>query len=74
MTETPGDEKLAFEEAFAQLEEIVAQMESGERTLDELIALYERGQALVRLCGARLDEADLRIQRLREDGTLEPLD
>lgn len=59
---------LTFEEAYAQLESIVAQLESGDLALDESVALYERGQLLARRCGALLDSAELRIQQVSEDG------
>jgi len=52
--------KLTFEQAYAQLEAIVAQLESGELSLDESVALYEKGQALAQLCSEMLDQAELR--------------
>jgi len=57
-------EGLSFEEAFAALEETVQQLERGNLTLDEAIALFERGQALARHCQARLDQAELRVKQL----------
>ena len=69
----PLPDDLSFEEAYRQLEDIVAQLESGELSLDESVALYERGQALARLCGEMLDRAELRIQQIDDDGTLRPL-
>jgi exodeoxyribonuclease VII small subunit len=65
---------LTFEQAYAKLEEIVARLESGDLTLDESVALYERGQQLARRCGEMLDSAELRVQQLAEDGTVSPLD
>lgn len=64
---------LTFEEAYAQLEAIVARLESGELTLEEAVTLYEQGQALARYCSELLDKAELRIQQIAEDGTLSPL-
>ncbi len=69
-----NDQTLTFEQAFAQLEEIVARLESGDLTLDESVTLYEQGQKLARLCGEMLDSAELRIKQLGADGTIEPLD
>ena len=69
-----NDQTLTFEQAFAQLEEIVTRLESGDLTLDESVALYEQGQKLARLCGEMLDSAELRIKQLGADGTIEPLD
>jgi exodeoxyribonuclease VII small subunit len=68
------NQTLTFEQAFAQLEEIVTRLESGDLTLDESVALYEQGQKLARLCGEMLDSAELRIKQLGADGTIEPLD
>lgn len=58
------DEKLKFEEAMAKLTEIVGKLESGEGSLAEMIALYERGMALIKECGARLDAYEARITKL----------
>ena len=56
--------ELSFESAFAELEEIVQQLEKGELSLEGAITLYERGQALARQCQTRLDQAELRVSRL----------
>lgn len=69
-----NDLKLSFEDAYAKLEEIAAQLEAGDLPLDESVALYERGQALARLCGGLLDAAELRIQQIDDAGALTPLD
>jgi exodeoxyribonuclease VII small subunit len=55
-----------FEEARAELERIVARLEGGDAGLEEAIALWERGEALYRLCLARLDAAQGRIETLAE--------
>ena len=61
-----GVKDMAFETAFAELEEIVQRLESGDLTLEEAISLYERGQALAHHCQDRLDRAELRITQLEE--------
>lgn len=58
------NENLSFEEAFAELEEVVQQLEAGDLTLDQAMALFERGMALATQCNARLDAAELRVQQL----------
>ena len=58
---------MTFEEAYAELENIVAQMETGSATLDESLTLYERGMTLSRHCATLLDEAQLRVSQLRDD-------
>ncbi len=59
----PVDE-LTYEAAFAELESIVAALESETRSLDESMALYERGQALVKRCADLLDKAELKVKQL----------
>jgi exodeoxyribonuclease VII small subunit len=54
----------SFEAALAELEAVVRQLEEGELSLEESIALYERGQMLSRLCQERLDQAELRVEQL----------
>jgi exodeoxyribonuclease VII small subunit len=53
-----------FEEAQKELEQIVERLERGQATLDEAIALWERGEELLRLCLGRLDAAQGRIEEL----------
>lgn len=66
-----GD-KVSFEDALNRLEEIVGELEEGEKGLEESIRLYEEGRRLVRFCTERLDEAQTRIEKLvRTDRGLE---
>jgi exodeoxyribonuclease VII small subunit len=66
--ESLADKSLvSFEDAFAQLEDIVRQLESGSLPLDASLALFERGQRLAAFCSARLDEAELKVQQLTAD-------
>lgn len=55
---------LTYEQAFARLEEIVAQLNSGTLTLDEMVTLYARGRELSDYCRALLDAAELKITQL----------
>ena len=57
-------EKLSFEEALAQLEKIVGQLESGEAPLERSIELYERGTALKANCEARLKAAEAKVEKI----------
>jgi exodeoxyribonuclease VII small subunit len=68
------EDKLTFEQAYAELEKIVAQLESGDLTLEDAVALYEQGQRLARLCGEMLDSAELRVQQVTEGGEIRPLE
>jgi exodeoxyribonuclease VII small subunit len=68
MTKSPTPvEELTYEQAYAELESIVATLENEERTLDEAIAQYERGQALAKHCAELLDKAELKVQQLSGD-------
>lgn len=72
-------EKLSFEEALAQLEKIVSQLESGNAELENSIDLYERGTALKAHCEARLKAAEAKVEKIRlsasgEAAGAEPLD
>jgi exodeoxyribonuclease VII small subunit len=64
-------ETLTFEQAFAELEENVRKLEAGGLTLDEGMALFERGQALAALCNKQLDEAELRIKQITPEGEID---
>ena len=63
---------LSFEDALAELERIVRQLEEGRARLDEAIASYERVTALKRHCEAKLREAQAKIDRITvaADGTI----
>jgi exodeoxyribonuclease VII small subunit len=57
-----------FEEARKELERIVAQLESGRADLEQAEALWERGEELYRLCLAKLDSAQGKIEELPREG------
>jgi exodeoxyribonuclease VII small subunit len=57
-------EVLAYDEAFAELQRVVARLETGGESLEATIALYERAVALQRRCERLLAEAELRVQQL----------
>lgn len=69
---------LPFEEALQKLESIVETMEAGELPLEALIARYEEGTRLAKVCQDKLAEAELKIQQLEKNAaggmTLKPLD
>ncbi len=72
-TEVKPITKMTYEEAFRELETIVAALETGEQPLQEALALFERGQGLTRHCATLLDEADLKVSRLSGE-KLEPFE
>ena len=53
-----------FEQAQRELEQIVERLEHGNAPLDEALALWERGEALYRVCTGRLDAAQAKIEEL----------
>lgn len=57
---------LTFEESVAQLEQIVAAIESGQIGLEQSLAKYEQGMELVKRCRGILDKAEKRIEQLTE--------
>ena len=57
-------EGLPYEEAFAELEQIVTALETGEQPLEEALQLFERGQKLTRRCTELLAKAELKVQEL----------
>jgi len=66
---TPG-----FEEAMARLEAIVKSLEKGDAPLDQSLALFEEGTALIRTCGKLLDEAEQKVVRLKKGPDGEPIE
>jgi exodeoxyribonuclease VII small subunit len=68
----PDVSAMSFEDALAELEQIVRGLESGQQKLEDAINAYERGVALRRHCESKLEEAEARVQVIvqRADGTL----
>jgi exodeoxyribonuclease VII small subunit len=66
ISESPP-EQMRYEEAFAELEQIVQALEANEYPLERALQLFERGQALARHCAALLDEAELKVQQIIGD-------
>lgn len=61
------EEVPTFEAALQKLEQIVQRLEKGELTLEESLALYEEGVRLSRICHAKLEEAEGKIELLMKD-------
>ena len=57
-------DKMSFEEALAELEGIVRQLEAGDVELEKSIAIYERGAALKAHCEGRLKSSELKIEQI----------
>ena len=72
IAESPG-----FEQALARLETLVKEMEGGRLTLEQMMAHFEEGSGLVKVCSAKLNEVEKKIEVLVRKGdatTSEPLD
>ena len=61
----PATAEQPFEAQLEELDSIVTALEDGRLPLEDALSLYERGMRLAKACQDRLDEADLRVQRLR---------
>ncbi len=59
-----SSEDQSFEYLFRELETTVAKLEAGDLSLDESLALFQRGMELAKKCGEMLDAAELRIKEL----------
>jgi exodeoxyribonuclease VII small subunit len=64
MADLPDISGLSFEQALAELERIVAELESGQAPLERSIQMYERGSALKAHCEERLAAARLRVEKI----------
>jgi len=62
MSDTAVDE-MSFEQAMAELEQVLGQLERGDVALDESIALFERGALLKKRCETKLKEAEEKVDR-----------
>jgi exodeoxyribonuclease VII small subunit len=60
-------EELTFEEALAELEEIVSALEGEQNQLEDAIKLFERGQALASRCSVLLEAAELKVKQVAGD-------
>ena len=71
-TKRPDVSALSFEDALAELEQIVRGLESGQQKLEDAITAYERGSALRRHCESKLAEAETRVAAIVQhaDGSL----
>jgi exodeoxyribonuclease VII small subunit len=64
-TKIPAEiEALSFEEALAQLQDLVKKLERGDNKLDEAIISYERGALLKQHCEAKLREAQMKVEKI----------
>lgn len=67
MTDTPVSD-MTFEQAMAELEQVVGKLERGDVALDDSIKLYERGAELKKRCEAKLKEAEEKVAAITLNG------
>ena len=60
---------MPFETALKKLEGIVEALESGELPLEQLLSQFEEGTRLVKVCQTKLEEAELKIQKLEKNAS-----
>ena len=67
----PSKEPASYEQALAELDRLVQQMEAGQMPLDQLLDGYRRGAVLLNFCRARLQAVEEQV-KLLDDGVLKP--
>ncbi len=69
MKESKKDTSKSFEEAMAELEEIVRLLEKGDASLEESMKIYTDGIALSRFCSKKIDSIEHKIEQLVKDSS-----
>lgn len=64
-----SEQKITFEESITRLEEVVKLLERGDAPLDNALALFEEGTALIKVCSKMLDEAEQKVTLLTKGET-----
>jgi exodeoxyribonuclease VII small subunit len=67
-------QNMTYETAFAQLEKILQKLEAGDLPLEESMALYEKGIALLAYCTQTLDSAELRVRQWQPGNQTTPFE
>ena len=66
--------ELSFEQSLSRLDEIVKHLEKGDLPLNDSLALYEEGTALIRSCSKMLDEAEQKVVKLKKGPDRAPVE
>ena len=61
-------EKLNYELAMAELEELLRSLENESSGLEKSVEMFERGKSLIQHCQKLLDSAELKVRQLEDDG------
>lgn len=65
------ENKLTVEEAFAQIEEKISNLEKDDISLEDSFREYQEGMKLLKYCHEKVSEVEQKVQKIAEDGTLE---
>ena len=66
--------ELSFEQSLSRLDEIVKHLEKGDLPLNDSLALYEEGTALIRSCSKMLDDAEQKVVKLKKGPDRSPIE
>lgn len=69
MTDLDKIQELSYEQAFAELEQVVHALEAGDLPLEKALDEFQRGQALAARCSQLLEEAELKLRRMIQEET-----
>jgi len=69
--EDQKEQPLSLEKAFEQIEEVIANLEAEEITLEESFREYNRGMKLLQHCNATIDQVEKKVLKINEDGGLD---
>lgn len=69
--QTEQEQELSLEEAFAQIEDVIAHLETEEITLEESFQEYNRGMRLLQHCNSAIDRVEKKVLQINEDGGLD---
>lgn len=65
------EQELSLEEAFAQIEEVIAHLETEEITLEQSFQEYNRGMQLLKHCNETIDQVEKKVLQINENGGLD---
>jgi exodeoxyribonuclease VII small subunit len=67
-------DKISYEQALAELEEIIKKLDNQPLELDTTLKQFERGKALIQRCQTLLDQAELKVRELSAPAKTKPVD
>ena len=70
-TQQEQENEISLEEAFGQIEEVIAHLETEEITLEQSFQEYHRGMKLLQYCNGTIDRVEKKVLQINEDGGLD---